>query len=556
MIFAPEGAVAVVEVSKKLKDFRIVALAIAIALLCGSIPFAYRYFTNQTIDPDPFIYGHIATEMLAGKKLYLQTWEDKPPLTFFCYAIPQVLGYRTYGALGLLLGIWLVAQGLLFFTAFARNLPVAVCCLLFTILFPLCDGEWIWPSTEHFSNLFIAGMLLIAYAIWREQRFAFWQCASAGILMVIAFHIRQNNVLPGLLPMAAILASDQPAAMKRRGIATLLGGALVSWLMILLIMLRIGDLGGYFYTVFAYPQLFARAGNWPDVARLALLLAPMALWLLLMFSAAAAMTRRFRWFVGGSLVLGIVMCLLPRRPYVHYWLNLFPFIALYMGIGLGRAGGVTVLSPPPVFRGKGAEAATARDRVRVGVTTNPINAGPHPSPPPEYQGREKDTICGIVEIIISYRTAWALSAAFLFAGGLMLAGRLWTTSLQPSYHDYQLVAAAVDQVARPDSTLLVYGPMPAEAIIFTSKVPAANTYCFTFQFLPPYPQILPVPQDQIFLQYSAHPPDIIAIDRKYLADAQAPGSPNAPQSLIRLLLGRFAYSTKAAAGNFDILQRN
>ena len=64
-------------------------LALAAAILVA-IPL-YAYTSHSVGDRDPFMYAQIGKEILAGKRLYAETWIDKPPLGLLMYAAPRRL---------------------------------------------------------------------------------------------------------------------------------------------------------------------------------------------------------------------------------------------------------------------------------------------------------------------------------------------------------------------------------------------------------------------------------------------------------------------------------
>jgi len=193
------------------------------------VPAIYGSLCQRFTNCDPFVYASLAKDVMAGKRLYLEAWQDKPPLTFFFYALPQLVVPHSYVAIGVFSGLCIAIQGLLIAREFRRSLPAMTGCVLFSALFPMTHWDYAWPSTEHFANLFVVGNVLIAFRIVRDSRFTLLQCFMAGAFACAAFHVRQNLILCGVVPVLAVLLSPRPAAEKGAGAVAYLAGALSMW---------------------------------------------------------------------------------------------------------------------------------------------------------------------------------------------------------------------------------------------------------------------------------------------------------------------------------------
>jgi len=475
-----------------------VGLIACLAAFTVALAFAYRYQADQPSSMDPFVYGQCAKEVLAGKRLYLQTWLEKPPLGLMLYAVPQIFKPRSYPAMGFFMGLWLAGEGLIYVAVLRRNLVAALCCFAFITLAPLMFWDWKWLSLEHFANPCVAGLLLLAYVMLRDRSFTLVQCVLIGVLSVVVFHIRQNVVLAGVLPAAVVALSAGPWSRRVLGLGVAALAGLICWGAVLLLMLWIGDLHGYFYAVFLYPFGYAKAGGGIDLMRLWLGFGPTPLPTLLFLFVALALHGRYRWLVAASLLVGLANCMLPRREFTHYWCNLFPFVALYMGIVLQR------------------------------------------------------------DFIRPSSLRWAIFGAVFLAGMLSAATSLYVADKIPAYDSFKNVAETVDRTAPPGSTLLVYGPPSScsEAVAFLSSLPQANTYWWTRFFEPPYPPLLPKPQDAIFQEYLAHPPGVIVLEQQCYEDVLKTDHPSNTDRLIRMLGTHYRYRVGATAANFVILVRD
>ncbi|MGD1276466.1 MAG: hypothetical protein ABR964_04500 [Tepidisphaeraceae bacterium] len=474
-----------------------VALVACLAAFSVALAFAYRYQAYQPTNIDPFVYGQCAKEVLAGKRLYVQTWQDKPPLGLMLYAVPQLFKPRSYPAMGFFLGLWLAGEGLVYVAVLRRNLAAALCCFAFITSAPLMHEDWKWLSLEHFANPFVAGLLLLAYAMLRDRSFTLVQCALIGVLTVVAFHIRQNVVLAGVVPAMVVAFSRQPWSRRVLGLGVAALAGLICWGAVLLLVLWIGDLHGYFYTVFVYSFGYAKTGRGRDLVNLWFHFAQTRLPLLLFLFAGLGLLGRYRWLVAGSLLVGMAHCMLPKREFPHYWCNLFPFVALYMGIALQR------------------------DSIR------------------------------------SSSLRWTIVGAVFLAGMLSAAASLYQVYQWPTYKIYKSVAETVDRIAPPGSTLLTYGPFPScgEGVVFLSSLPPANTYWWWRFFEGPYPLLLPRSQETIFKEYLEHPPGVMAIEKQYFQNVLKTDNPSNTDRLIRMLAARYRYRTEGTSADFVILVR-
>jgi hypothetical protein len=398
--------------------------------------------------------------------------------------------------MGFFLGLWLAGEGLIYVVVLRRNLAAGLCCFAFVTLAPLMYWDWKWLSLEHFANPCIAGLLLLAYVMLRDRTFTLVQCVLIGVLTVVAFHIRQNVLPAGVLPAAVVAFSRQPWSRRALGLGAAALAGLICWGAVLLLVLWIGDLHGYFYTVFVYPFGYAKAGGGRDLIKLWFLFAQTPLPLFLFLFAGLGLLGRYRWLVAGSLLVGIAHCMLPRREFPHYWCNLFPFVALYMGIALQR------------------------------------------------------------DFIRSWSFRWTIVGAVFLTGMLSAAASLYDAHKSPTYNFFKSVAETVDRTAPPGSTLLVYGPEFSEAVVFLSSLPQANTYWWWRFFEEPYPALLLRSQETIFKEYLEHPPGVMVIEKQYYENVLKTDNPSNFDRLIRTLAARYRYRVKRTAANFVILVRD
>ena len=170
------------------------------AILLVATPFMHAYTARIPMCCDGFVYAQAGKEMLQGKLLYSGVFLDKGPLSAVCFAIPQAMFPRSWTAVMFFTGIWLSVEGSLFWWVFRSRPVVALACILFLTLLPYTNIDFIWPSTGRIADLFVAGDILIAYTIYRDQRFSPAQAIAVGVLTCLAFNARQTGLLGGAMP--------------------------------------------------------------------------------------------------------------------------------------------------------------------------------------------------------------------------------------------------------------------------------------------------------------------------------------------------------------------
>jgi hypothetical protein len=469
-----------------------------IALLCA-MPVLYWFAAKHVGDPDPFVYAQLAKEVLSGRRLYTEAWQDKPPLVVVAYGLPQLIAPRSYGAIAFFAGmcISLTAAAYAFF--FRRTAAAVWGTVLFLSLFPMTYWAYIWPSTETFSNVFVAGNLLLAWEIHRSKRSTIAQCLAVGALTCLAFHVRQNTLFSVLIPALALWQSQEPLPRKIVALAAIAIGAAAAWVAILGLVAWLGDLKMYFWTVFIYPRSFAAVGNswdmWLLWGRLWLTSLP---YIAALFAGLAWSRRRDLWFVMATVAVAVYSVSCPMRDHAHYWVGSFPYVALLIGIAIER-------------------------------------------------------MCQL-----DIRVGWTLASSLAVALVPAIAMQLYIISGLNTFEEFAAIAATVDRLAPPDGTLLVCGRGQSEAIQFASRLSPANTYEWMFQLNEPWAGILPIPVDEITAQYMAKPPDAIVMLADILkAVSVDPELPNLTGDLrlVRTLVKGYEYRIVAEQGSYVVALR-
>lgn len=469
-------------------------LLIAAMLLLAS-PFLYMWDNHSALNPDPFLYSMFARQTLAGHRMYSEVWIDKPPMTVLAYAIPQVFVPRSYAAISFFGGIWIALVAGVFVWTFRRIPAAAMCCCLFLVLFPLSYWDYAWFSSEHISNLFVSGCLVLGYLFVRDRRFTAGQCLTVGMLTCAAFHVRQNTVLAGIVPVAGILLAQGPFRSRIRAMGMVAIGGLTMWALIMALVAWLGDLPQYFYMVFRYPSVYASIGKSGDVVALLEIVRQGILPYIVGIALLLAFRAPFRWLIVIAVCTALACCLMPIRPFAHYWVSCFPYVALLIGLAVTQAARMAAV------------------------------------------------------------LKWACVAGLflILIGGAVNAMH---KASQPHMGDLlERTAHELDRQAPPDATLLVWGPFPSEGIQFASRLPPAHTVFTLFVLEPPICDIMPWRLAQLFEQYLANPPGVILVHYSYLADPPPPDLANAHE-LFTQLTRRYVYRQTSTINNYLMFVRD
>ena len=289
-------------------------------------------------DHDVFVMARVARDVLEGKPLYAQAWDNKAPLAILFYAIPVAIAPGSYAAIQLWLGLWLVAQAAIVWFGLGRESGasrwIAVGLLL---LLPLQRAEWCWSSSEHAGNLFVVVALVVAWRVAIRRVVRLRELAAAGAAIALAFHVRQNQVLFGFVPVLAVLVACRGRWRDVvRPLAAFVAGVVLAWALVLGVVLVAshGAMGGYVRTVFLAPAAYGR--SWDEAAWLVTLLRHDFTIFLVFAVALISLTGAHRWLSAALGVTTLAVMLLPMRGHPHYWVQAFPAAALLGALAVGR----------------------------------------------------------------------------------------------------------------------------------------------------------------------------------------------------------------------------
>ncbi len=179
-------------------------------LLVGSclISMAAYYFTAGSItDHDPFVMAESAQRVARGNALYIDTWDNKPPLPLLYYLPSQIIAPGSYLVQQLFTFLWSAAAQALaaYWLLRGEKAWIRFIVVTFVIWAPLMRWEYVWGSSEYAVNGFTLLLAVLGYRILRDGQLSFGLWLFTGLCAGFAFHTRQPGVLFLALPIMALV---------------------------------------------------------------------------------------------------------------------------------------------------------------------------------------------------------------------------------------------------------------------------------------------------------------------------------------------------------------
>lgn len=328
-------------------------LPIAALAGLGALIFFLRLHTyEEPLERDITTYAVIAHEMTAGKALYSDLWDHKPPAIHVTYAAAELVA--GYGRDSIFLMNILAAVATMlgcYFTASAGG-GGRTGGFIAAALWALASGdlalEGNQPNTEVFLNAFLTAAFAIVVRA-KDGNLGLRNALLVGLLFAAASLYKQVVVVQAALVALAYLASAATGARKKAlfDVATIGLVGVAAWGLTFTYFAARGHASAFYEAVFVYNrwysgELLANLGqitSWPDVSPevLAVILSIGTLATVGLILGLAAGPRR-PWVLLFTFVIAThVAVLLPGRFFPHYYQLWLPPLAI------GAAWAVTLL---------------------------------------------------------------------------------------------------------------------------------------------------------------------------------------------------------------------
>lgn len=214
-------------------------LAVVIILLSFALQLAWNPSqVGMGSDSGMFAYG--ASEILSGRLLYRDFWDNKPPGVFYIDAMAMLIGGEGPWAIWWLGFIWITITILVYFSIMRRIFD-AYLAFLGSILFLLTLMYPNYYQAGNFTEVYslLPQMLCIATAVgYLTSRKDRW-IVALGFSTATIFLIKQTNISIGLSALAIILCYDLWRLSFRRagthlfyflvGMLLPIGGVILYW---------------------------------------------------------------------------------------------------------------------------------------------------------------------------------------------------------------------------------------------------------------------------------------------------------------------------------------
>lgn len=328
--------------------FQILFLGLMVALVLAQANPLY-----QAPNRDGGLFMYMGDQILKGKLLYVDIWDNKGPLIFYLNALGLLLGQ------GYRWGVWGLEFIFVFLAAFSGFMMMKRMWGIAAAVF----GTFLWlvgfnnvmrggNFTEDYSLLFNFAAI---YFFWNDlQKGPKWSYPfMIGVMLALSFLLRANNIGVELsIAIAVILSAflDKECSLSLKKLAWMAAGVLTVFALAAIYFSSLGTLdemvvAGYTYNFFYSDGEGARGGLFTTFTRGLNLLGypvlPALLGYLVLFRNLPESIRErqkpardFYLFLLVGFPLEVFLSSLSGRNYSHYYICWAPYIALLSGLML------------------------------------------------------------------------------------------------------------------------------------------------------------------------------------------------------------------------------
>lgn len=182
----------------KVKLSKKAVTVIVLSLLAGLILFARLYTFNEPIERNIGVYAVGAHELLAGRSLYSDLWESRPPGNFLTYALAEmVFGYGPHTVFLLTLGLSLIILLGIHQAASQKESSAGLWAAAF---WAILSGDLFLRANQPDTELFLNACLVWALALILSldgKSLKRRRCLAVGLLLAWAAHYRVVSAMSG-----------------------------------------------------------------------------------------------------------------------------------------------------------------------------------------------------------------------------------------------------------------------------------------------------------------------------------------------------------------------
>ena len=312
--------------------------------LCGVIVFSRLHTYREPLDRDLTSYAVIGHEMLAGKSLYRELWDHKPPAIHVTYAAAELVAGYGRGSiflLNILAGI--VTMLVCYRAGFAAGGGRIAGCFaagFWTFTSGNLALEGNQPNTEVFINAFLAAAFTM-FVNTEKKNLGSRGALVVGVLFAMASLYKQLVVIVAFFLAVAYLVSCETGLRKRafKDVLIIGGTGLAVWLLVFIYFFARGSGAAFVEAVFGYNRYYSTNVShqvlndfrrWmvftPDILAVGL---PLAMLTLAGTVRGVFFAPQQRWILLFVYIISSeIAVLLPQWPFPHYYQLLLPPLAI------------------------------------------------------------------------------------------------------------------------------------------------------------------------------------------------------------------------------------
>jgi 4-amino-4-deoxy-L-arabinose transferase-like glycosyltransferase len=299
-------------------------LPIAVLIgLCALIFFLRLHTYDEPLERDLTTYAVIAHEMLAGKALYSDLWDHKPPAIHVTYAAAELIAGYGRDSIFLLNVVAAMATVLACYFAGTAAGGRILGGLVAATLWALSSGDLALEGNQPNTEVFLNAFLTTGFAIFvcaPAKGLGWRRAVCAGLVFAIASLYKQIVVAQVGLLALVYLASARSDSRKKAIVDLALVGAIgaAAWAMVFGYFALRGHAGAFIDAVFTYNRWYAGSG-WENIRH-------MTAWPPVFADVLAVVLPIATLSVAG---LGLGLLVGPRR----HWILLFMFaVATHLAV--------------------------------------------------------------------------------------------------------------------------------------------------------------------------------------------------------------------------------